>query len=826
MEFMFKNYFKIACRVLFRQKPFTTINILGLAIGMAACLLIVQYISFELSYDNFHTNGDYIYRIKHQNFSQGNLIENLPTTYSAVGPTLKSQFPEVREMTRIAKTEGLITAQQPNGSLMAFNERDIYLADPSFLKIFSFDMAHGTTDALNNPNSVVITEKTEKKYFPNQDAIGKTIRIQEQTSGTDITATVTGVCKDVPANSQLQFDFLISADFKSGDWVYPDFYTYILLSPSADPKTFQSKLSAFIKNNISEISKSNNSSPTQGKSNLNNILLTLQPLHQIHLYSNLSQEISSGGNGNMVWYLGIIAFLILLIAYINYVNLSTAKVIDRAKEVGIRKVLGSQRLQLIIQFLFESFLLNIISIVLALFIVIASMPWFSRLCGVQMNFTLWKEYFFLLGFIAFLFLGILLSAFYPALILSNYKPVQILKGKFLKSTQGISLRKGLVVFQFVATISFLIGTLVVYRQVNYMKTADKGMDMKQTLIVVAPQNIRATNEANIAYAVKDSVFQTEILGNPRIQNITSSSSIPGESIGYIMSYTNPSADGGEKNIRLATFEIGSRFIDQFKIKVIAGDKSSLNWNRRPTMMLNDAAVISLGFKNPQDAIGKMVETKNGSGRKFENEVVGVIQNFHQSSLKDNYTPIVFRLADPNSVTHYELKMSSNDLPKTIAQVEKIYKNIFPDAAFEYFFLDEFFDQQYKSEQHFAEVFSLFSGFAVFVACLGLFGLTLITITQRIKEIGIRKVLGASIPDILLLLCKDFIRLILVADIIALPLAWWGSYKWLENYTFRIHFSVWFFIIPTLMVFLIAFFTVSFQAIKAAIASPVKSLRTE
>ncbi|HEX4373217.1 MAG TPA: ABC transporter permease [Puia sp.] len=823
---MFKNYFKIACRVLFRQKLFTTINILGLAIGMAACLLIVQYISFELSYDNFHKNGDNIYRIKHQNFSQGNLIENLATTYSAVGPTLKSQFPEVREMTRIAKTGGLITAQQPNGSLMAFNERNIYLADPSFLKIFSFDMVHGSTDALNNPNTVVITEKTEKKYFPNQDAIGKTIRIQEQTSGTDITATVTGVCKDVPANSQLQFDFVVSADFKSGDWVYPDFYTYILLSPATDPKAFQTKLSAFIKNNISEISKSNSSSFTQGKSSLNNILLTLQPLRQIHLYSNLSQEISAGGNGNMVWYLGIIAFLILLIAYINYVNLSTAKVIDRAKEVGIRKVLGSQRLQLIIQFLFESFLLNVISIILALFIVIASMPWFSKLCGVQMHFTLWKEYFFLLGFTAFLFLGILLSAFYPALILSNYKPVQILKGKFLKSTQGISLRKGLVVFQFVATIAFLIGTLVVYRQVSYMKTADKGMDMQQTLVVEAPHNIRATNEANAEYAAKDSIFQTEILRDPRIQNISSSSSIPGESIDYIMSYTNPLANGGEKNIRLATFEIGSRFIDQFKIKIIAGDRSSLNWNSRPTMMLNESAVISLGFKSPKDAIGKMVETKNGRGRKFENEVVGVMQNFHQSSLKDDYTPIVFRLADPNSTTHYELKVNTGDPPKTIAQVEKIYKNVFPDAAFEYFFLDEFFDQQYKSEQHFAEVFSLFSGFAVFVACLGLFGLTLITITQRIKEIGIRKVLGATIPDILLLLCKDFIKLIIVADIIALPLAWWGSYKWLENYTFRIHFSVWFFIIPTIIVFLIAFITVSFQAIKAAVANPVKSLRSE
>jgi putative ABC transport system permease protein len=360
-----------------------------------------------------------------------------------------------------------------------------------------------------------------------------------------------------------------------------------------------------------------------------------------------------------------------------------------------------------------------------------------------------------------------------------------------------------------------------------MKNADKGMDMKQTLIVVAPQNIRATDEANTRHALKDSSFQTEILRSSRIQGITSSSSIPGESIGYIMSYTNPSATGGEKNLRLSTFGIGSTFIDQFKIKMIAGDKASLIWiSGKPSVILNEAAVVSLGFNTPAKAIGQIVETKNGRGRKFQNEVVGVIRNFHQSSLKDDYIPIVFRLGDPNSVTHYEIKVAANDLPTTIAEVKRVYKNIFPDVAFEYFFLDEFFDLQYKAEQHFGQVFSLFSGFAVFVACLGLFGLTLITITQRIKEIGIRKVLGASVPDILLLLSRDLIRLILIANIIALPLAYWGGNKWLENYTFRVHFSIWTFIIPTIMVFLIALLTISFQAIKAALANPVISLRSE
>ena len=825
---MVTNYLKIAWRVLVRQKLFSIINIMGLAIGMAACLLIVQYVSFETSYDSFHKNAERIYRIKHQNYSQGNLIENLPRTYSAVGPALLSQFPEVQQMTRIVKMQGLATAPQPDGTLRAFNEKNIYQADAPFLTLFSFPLLQGTPGALNAPNSVVITAAMAKKYFPRQDALGKTVNLQDQTSGTNITATVTGVFKDIPQNSQLQFDFVFSNGQPQGNWSYPDSYTYILLSPGTTQKAFEAKLAAFLKSSISEVSKTNNNSPTQGKSNLTNISLTLQPLGDIHLNSSLTDEISPGGNGNMVWYLGIIAALILIIAYVNYLNLTTAKVIERAKEVGIRKVLGSQRIQLINQFFFESLLLNLVSLAAAIFIVWFTMPWFSKLCGVAISFTVWKDFSFLMAFTSVLTLGIVLSAIYPALVLSAYKPVQVLKGKFMNSAQSITLRKSLVVFQFAATIAFMIGTLVVYRQVNYMKNENKGMDMKQTLVVVAAQNVRATDADNARYAVKDSVFRTEAARNPRVEGVSVSSSIPGQIIGYIMSYTSHAQSPGEKSLRLSTFEIGGSFINQFKIKIAAGNKFSANaWVAKNSyIMLNEAAVTSLGFKNPQDAIGKLVGTKNGRGRVFQNEIVGVIQNFHQLSLKDDFTPIVFRLSDPNSAADYELKLSSNNISQTIAQVEKTYKSIFPESAFEYFFLDDFFNQQYKAEQHFGQVFTLFSGFAVFVACMGLFGLTLITITQRIKEIGIRKVLGASVNNILLLIAKDFIGLIVIAGVIAFPLAYWGSYTWLQNYKFRIHFDAWYFIIPLAVTFLLAALTVSYQSIKAALSNPVKSLKAE
>ena len=825
---MISSYIKIAWRVLIRQKAFSLINILGLAVGMAACLLIVQYIGFELSFDNFHKNGDRIYRIKHQNYSQGNLIENLPRTYSAVGPALRSQFPEVEQMTRIAKAEGMVSTRRPDGSVAAFNEGAIYEADPSFLRLFSFRMLSGNKNALNEPNSVVITQKTAEKYFPNQGAIGRTINLQEQASGTNITATITGVCQDVPANSQLQFDFVFAGDFKTGDWVYPDYYTYVLLSPKTNPEAFDAKVSAFLKSSISQISKNNSSSFTQGKTNLSNISLTLQPLRQIHLYSNLTDEISPGGNGKMVLYLGVIALLILVIAYVNYVNLSTAKVIERAKEVGIRKVLGSRRAQLIKKFLFESLLLNLVSVVVAIFMVVLAMPWFSQLCGVPLGFSFWAGLPFIAGFVAFLVAGVLLSAIYPALVLSNYKPVQVLKGKFMNSAQTIVFRKALVIFQFAATIAFIAGTLIVYRQVAFMQNENKGMDMKQTLVVVAPQNVRATDADNQQYMARDSVFRAEIARNPRVQGITLSSSIPGQIIDYIMSYTTHAQSPDEKSLRLSTFEIGASFINQFKIKIVAGRNFGADsWTGKyPAMMLNETAVTSLGFKDAQDAIGKLVETKNGRARVFQNEVVGVIQNFHQLSLKDDYTPIVFRLSDMNSANDYELKLNTANMHQTIAEVEKTYRGVFRESSFQYFFLDDYFNSQYKAEQHFGQVFTVFSGFAVLVACLGLFGLTLITITQRIKEIGIRKVLGASVSDILLLISKDFVVLIVIAGVIALPLAWWGGNNWLENYKFRIQFNAWYFIIPLLLAFLLAAITVSYQSIRAAMMNPVRSLKAE
>lgn len=825
---MLKNYLKVAWRVILRQRVFSAINIAGLAIGIAACLLITQYIAFELSYDNFQKNGDHIYRIRHRQYTSGNLVEDLPKTFSAVGPSLKKEFPEVIATTRIEPFDGLVTAERKDGSTEAFNEHGIYRVDPAFLSMFTFPMVAGSIDALKGPNSVVITEATAEKYFPGQDPIGKPIRIQRESESIDITGTITGVCKDVPANSQLQFNFLLSLDPTYLDWVYADYYTYIQLSPQTDAKTFESKLPAFIGRNATLSNNGAKASATQGQTNLANVLLTLQPLRSIHLYSNLSQEISNGGNGTLVWSLGIVALLILTIAYVNYINLSVAKIIERAREVGIRKVLGSLRRQLVAQFLFESLLLNFISFLLAIGIVFLSLPAFRKLCGVDLSFDIFNHALIAIGLFVILLLGIIASALYPALMLSNYKPILILKGKFLNTIRGIALRKTLVVFQFVVTITCMIGAMVIYQQVRYMKNANKSLAMDQTLVVVAPQNVRSTDAESQAFATKDSAFQTELLRDPHIKNVSAGNNIPGQHIGFIMAYENPLQTNGHAPLKIPTLQIGYSLIDQFNLKVVAGRQfSPLLPTDGVAVMLNESAVYALGFKNPQDAIGKYVDNRNGRGRLIQNKIIGVIQNFHQTSLKDAYSPTIFRLVDPTGAGYYMVRLASmGNLPDMIDQIKRTYTSFFPNTAFEYFFLDEFFDRQYKAEQSFGQVFGLFTVLAIITASLGLFGLSLITIARRIKEIGIRKVLGASLLNILFLISRDFLWLIIVSFIIASPLAYWGGYKWLENYQFRIHFNLWFFVIPLFLILMITLMTLTIQSLRAALTNPTKTLRTE
>lgn len=823
---MFQNHLKVAFRTLWRNKFLSGVNLFGLGLGMAACLLILQYTSFEWSYDRFHQNSNQIYRLQAERYAAGEPTEKSAKTAPELGPALKAAFLEITEVTRAAPwLGGVVSTLGTDGQPKAFNEPDLLFVDAAFLRLFSFPLLKGAASALEEPNTVFITEQTAKKYFGKQDPLGKTLTLDNHNQGHHFTVTVRGICREAPANSHLKFNFLVSrltAGQEGGPQTWSA-YTYILLSPKANVVALQAKLPRFI--------QQYQSSPDEKSTDKSG--LSLQPLHDIHLYSALAEEVSGSGNGKMVWFLTFIAGLILLIAYVNYINLATARATERAKEVGIRKVLGSQRWHLIRQFFLESLLLNLFSAALALSLVQLSLPWFSRLVGIPASFHLWQHSWFIGAFFGLLTGGALLSGLYPALVLSAYQPVQVLKGRIGQLGKGVSLRQSLVVLQFVASVTLMVGTFTVYRQLNYMRHKDLGIDITQTLIIAAPQARRETYEAELAFYQRNNFFKSEISSYPGITGITATSNVPGIPIDWTPRYFDRADAPDEAAVNRPTIAVGPEFIDQFNLRVIAGEKISLERakgmqarNVTP-IMLNEAAVRACGFANPAQAIGQAIFARNGSGKNFENRVVGVLRDFHQQSLRETYTPLIFRISEnAGAITHYAIKVNSSQMGQSLAQIETTYKSFFPGSPFEYFFLDEFFNQQYQTDQQFGQVFGLFTGLAIFVACLGLFGLCLFTTTQRTKEIGIRKVLGASVLHIVSLLSKDFLKLVLLATLLAWPLAYWGIQNWLQNYSFRIPVSAGLFVVPALLVGIIALLTVSFQAIKAAAANPVDSLRNE
>jgi putative ABC transport system permease protein len=635
--------------------------------------------------------------------------------------------------------------------------------------------------------------------------------IENHNQGHKLLGVVKGICQDVPLQSHLQFDFLISRNTpgQQGGPKTWDAYTYVLLSPGADAQALQQDLAQFInKQQVKNASAAN---------------YLLQPLAGIHLYSDLAEDISRPGDGLMVWFLVSIALLILFIAYINYINLSTAKAIERAKEVGIRKVMGSMRLHLIKQFFLESLLLNLLGLIFAL-------TWFKTLVGIEMPFTLWHQYWFVPALLLFTLVGALLAGFYPALTLSAYQPMQVLKGQLHRTSKGLALRKALVFFQFAASLVLIIGTFTVYRQVTYMHTKDLGINMEQTLIVAAPQTRRNSQEEEAKFLQTLTNFQTRVRAYAGINSFTTSSTIPGKEVGWYNRIIRRQDAPDSEIVHYNMLSIGPEFTDQFGIHIIAGEKFSLDRDMPASdasaIMINEAALAPLGFATADQAIGQNIYTRNGMGRNFKLEIIGVMQNFHNRSMKEKHEPMIFSRQDGSSIEYFAAKVSTGDIRQTVQKIEATFKNTFPGSPFEYFFLDEFFNRQYQQDEQFEKVFSFFSSLAIFVACMGLFGLSLLTTRQRTKEIGVRKVLGASVYSILSLLTTDFMKLILLANIVAWPIAYWGINRWLENYAFRIDISPWLFVLPAAIVLLIALFTISIQTLKAARANPVKALRYE
>lgn len=805
---MLRSYFKIAWRNMVRNKVFSIINILGLAIGIAAALLILQYVAFELSYDRIHVKRDRIYRIDLDRYNNGKLGSQWAGGAFAAGNSFKNAFPEVEEYVKLVKKEPLMMEHGDN----SLKVEKTYFATPAFFAVFSYPLRAGDpTTVLTEPNTVVLSESVARKLFGQEDPVGKSVR---QNKSRDL--KVTGIFKDLPVNTHLKADMLISyATFQNdvmpndpeAAWDWDGCLSYLLLRPGTNAKALEAKFPAEVERATGDYFRKLNAG----------MVFSLRPLLDIHLYSHRMWEAEPNGNGNTVYLLLGIALFIIVIAWINYINLATARSINRAVEVGVRKSMGSRKSQLIKQFLLESVLLNALAVIAALAIVGIVTPLFNDLSGIQLSLSLLNNTIFWTALLALFLVGSFFSGLYPAFVLSGFKPVNVLKGKAISARQGSFLRKSLVVFQFAASLFLLAGSLTVFRQVQFMRTQELGINIDQTLVIRPPLVIQ--NDSLFGLQMK--AFKEELLRESGIRFITTSTIVPGEPSPWNAGGIRLRGQDASAGTQYRIIGVDHDFVDTYEMKLLAGRNFSHEFgNDRRAVIFNKKAIQQLGFSDPQLAIGKEIE--------FWGDIytiAGVVSDFHQESLREAYEPLILRLI-PGLKGPVSIKMMPENTQKIISVAQQKWKTFFPENPFEYFFLDQHFNDQYQADQRFGKIFSIFTTLAILVACLGLFGLAAFTTVQRTKEISIRKVLGASVSEIVQLLYREFAILILIAFVIATPLSWYAAHRWLQNYAFHTDLYWWLFGLPLFVVLVIAFVTVSFQSVRAALMDPVKSLRSE
>jgi putative ABC transport system permease protein len=801
---MIKNYFLVAFRNLVKNKAFSLINIVGLAVGMAACLLIIQYVVFELSYDSFLPNKGQVYRVNQDRYNNNKLSTQWAAGAFAAGSAFKAAFPEVEDMVKVTNTD----LKQISYQEKIITAEKAYFAGSSFFNVLGFPMINGDANtALKEPFSVVITQTTAQKLFGRSNPIGATITLNK-----DKPYKVTGVMKDFPSNTHFKTDILISyATFlvfvgPKNDidhaWYNDGCLTYLKLKPGTDVKALEAKFIPISKKAYADV-------PGE------KAVYTLQPVQDIHLYSHRMMEAEPNADGNSVYLLLGIAIFVIIIAWINYINLATARGLGRAKEVGVRKTLGSAKGQLIGQFMLESVVLNGLAVVLAIIIIAICLPAFSALSGQQLSFTLLLSPVFWLAILGIFLVGSFCSGFYPAIVLSNFKPVEVMKGKLTASPKGIVLRKGMVIFQFAASIFLLIGSLTVFKQIKYMQQQQLGINISQTLVIKPPLG-------KIDSLMRDmNLFKQQSLAQSTIKSITISTSVPGQPVRWNAGGIRLHGANEIESKQYRVIGADADFLTAYDIKLLAGRKFAKSYVNDPhNVVFNRSAAKQMGFDDPQQALNKQID--------FWGEVytiVGVVDDYHQESLRDAYDAIIFRCI-PDVNGFISIKLNPENLAQTLTMLKANWKNTFPGEEFNYFFMDQHFNEQYQADQRFGQVFGVFTFIAILVACLGLFGLVSFTIVQRTKEIGIRKVLGASVNSILQLLYKDFALLVIVSFFVSAPIAWYATNKWLSGYAFRIQINWTLFVLPFLTVLVIALLTVSFLSVKAALTNPVKSLKTE
>ncbi|NEU08557.1 FtsX-like permease family protein [Flavihumibacter sp. R14] len=807
---MFRNYFKIALRNLMKYKFISFINLFGLSVGLACCLLIFTYIRYEVSFDRFHKNADNIYRVQ-RTFNDpetGNMSLELGAVAPPFATLLENDFKDIKNITRFI----------PNGPTplryddKMFNQDDVYWADERLFEIFSFDVSKGNpSTALKEPFSVMLTEEAAKKYFGGSDPMDKMIRMNNQ-----FNFKVTGVFKPLPGNSHFHPEVMVSFSTLRDSAIYGEeqlrtnfgnnsFYTYLVLPEGSDPKRLEAQFPAFLNRHINDGGPYKASQYTA---------LQLIKLTDIHLTSHRDDEIEENGDIKRVYIFSAIALFILLIACINYMNLSTARSVLRAKEIGIRKVVGAGKNELITQFLCESVVICWIAAIMAFIFTWIALPWLNSVSGQQLSGDALFQWNVLALILIFPFLVGIIAGIYPALFLSSFQPVRVLSGSLKVGGKSISFRQVLVVLQFSISIMLIICTAVVYQQLKYMQGKSLGFEKEHII----------TLNNNVALNENYTAFRNTLLADPNIKNAGRSSRIPS---GRLLDASGSQISRGDSlaptKADIKVVSVDEDFIPTYGITMLEGRNFRKNSAAdTSSYLINEAAVRVLGLKSSQDAIGMAFQY---GGRK--GQLTGVFNDFHFESLHQRILPIVFRQSvGTDGYGNISVKVSGTNVPAALAHIESTWKKFLPEIPFEYRFLDENFEELYRAEMRQGSVFTIFTGIAIFIACLGLFGLSAFTITQRIKEIGIRKVLGASVKDIVFILSKDFMKLVLIAAIIAFPVAWYAMHNWLADFAYRIDISWGVFILAGIIAAIVAFATISLQAIKAAVANPVKSLRTE
>jgi len=810
---MFKNYLKIAFRNLAKYRVISFINLFGLTVGLTCCLLILTYILHEESYDKYNSKAGRIYRVTRSfNNKDGIVSLHLGAVAPPFGPLLQNDFPDIEKITRLLPAGTTPIRYEEK----LFNEENVFFADNNLFSMFDVPIIRGDrTNALSDPFTVVMTNEVARKYFGDADPINKVVRLDNRYN-----FRVSGIIAPMPGNSHFHANFMISFNTLKDSAIYGEqalmnnwgnnsFFTYLLFPEKYPAKSLEARFPAFIDRHMPYNKKDPTSQPSKYTK------LYVQNLTDIHLHGHTDEEIETNGDSSRVTIFGAIALFILLIACINYMNLSTARSTLRAKEIGIRKVSGAQRHEIIAQFLSESVLISWLAIILASGLTLLLLPWLNGLTGLHLSALVLLKASVLIPLILTPFVVGVISGIYPALFLSSFQPVKVLKGLFKAGGKTVSFRKVLVVLQFSISIVLIISTTIVFQQLHYMQNAPLGFNKDHIVTLRYNNGLDKTFES----------FRNALRQDPHVLATTRSSRIPS---GRLLDEMGAQSEAGDSlrpvNADIKYVAVDHEFVKTYGIPMAAGRDFSRDYATDSTgYLLNVAATKVLGIRTPDEMIGRNFAYGGVKGK-----VVGIMKDFNFEDMHQSILPVIFVIlpANQNQFGRISVKVAGSDINATMAHIEKVWKQYLPEVPYEYNFLDERFQQLYKTEQQQGSLFTTFAGIAIFIACLGLLGLSAFAISQRIKEIGVRKVLGASTGSIVTLLSTDFLQLVAIASLIAFPIGWLAMRSWLSDFAYRISMQWWVFIAAGILAAAVALFTIAFQAIKAALANPVKALRSE